>query len=61
VERAQGLVRTTVRGDVHADPLVTEDLAQLLARRLGLPSAALGQRQGMVGFTLVDGVINIAR
>lgn len=61
MEGAQGLVRAAVRGHVHADALAAEDIAQPFTGLLCLLPAALGQRQGMVGLTLVNGVINIAR
>ena len=61
MEGPQGLVGAAVRRDVHADPLAPEHLAQAFAGLLGLLPAALGQGEGVVGFTLIDGVINIAR
>ncbi len=62
MEGAQGLVRAPVRGgDVDAHAFAAEQLAQFLARLLGLLPPSFGEGQRVVGFALVHGVINIAR
>ncbi|GAA2287775.1 hypothetical protein GCM10010415_68850 [Streptomyces atrovirens] len=54
-------MRAAVGGDVDADALTAEEFPQPLTRLLRLQPAPPGQGQGVIGFALIDGVINIAR